>query len=134
MHQLLANRPQSGFPVSIATGLALETLFTPVIEVYDDTRQVNNLADLSTYNLYAFNVATLLRNIISTLKFDELLTVPKKDVYEALLEEVEFLTQFFESNNVPIQFYLNTYTYVKQTYDTTGQPYRDWETDRKSVV
>ena len=120
MHQLLANRPQSGFPVSIATGLALETLFTPVIEVYDDTRQVNNLADLSTYNLYAFNVATLLRNIISTLKFDELLTVPKKDVYEALLEEVEFLTQFFESNNVPIQFYLNTYTYVKQTYEKQG--------------
>lgn len=120
MHQLLADRVKSGFPVSIGTGMALETLFTPIMEVYDDTREVKNLADLSTYNLYVFNVATILRNIISTLKFDELLTVPKKDIYETLLEEVEFLTHFFESNNVPIKFYLNTYTYVKQTYEAQG--------------
>ena len=117
MNEKLTNRAKSGFPVSIGTGLALETLFTAIEPVVDESRKVNNLPDLSVYNLYLFNVSTLLRNLINTVKFADLLTISKKDIYEILLEEIDFLNNFFMTNNVDIRFYLNTYEYVKRTYE-----------------
>lgn len=133
MHPTLANRPTSGFPLSIATSLALETLFTPIQDVYDPSREVHNLTDLSTYSLYLFNVATLLRNIIQSVSYQELATIPRNDVRDALLEEIEFLSQFFESNNVPLTFYLHTYTYVKQTYGQ-GNKLRKSTTDKQLFI
>ena len=116
MHPSLLNRPMSGFPVSIATGLALETLFTPVQEVVDPQREVTNLTDLSTYNLYIFNTSTLLRNILATLPSKELPLISKQDVHAALLEEIEYLTNFFATNDLQVAFYVHSYKYVKDTY------------------
>lgn len=116
MNEHIVNRPFSGFPVSIATGLALETLFTPIQAVVDETRVVENLADLSTYNLYIFNTSTLLRNLVNSLPGKELFLIAKKDIYDALLEEIEFLTNFFASNNLDVKFYTHTYKYVKDNY------------------
>lgn len=130
MHPLLANRVMSGFPVSIGTGMSLETLFTPIQAVYDDSREVNNLTDLSIYSVYIFNVSTLLRNMINTVKFNELVAIPIPDIYEALLEEIEFLTHHFASAQINIKFYVNTYAFVQNAYKD-GDKLRKSTTDKQ---
>lgn len=116
MNQLLVNRTMSGFPVSIGTGLSLETLFKPIQEVYDSSRQVDTLSDLSIYSIYIFNISTLLRNVITSISFKDLVTISNSDIYDVLLEEIEFLTNHFLSNNLNIKFYVNNYKFIKDNY------------------
>lgn len=117
MNKILENRTVSGFPVSIGTSMSLETVFSPVQEVYDAARQFDKLDDINTYSLYLFNVSTLLRNIYNSVKFNELITVSKKEVYETLLEEVDFLTGFFQNASLNIKFYIHNYAYLRNNYN-----------------
>lgn len=130
MHPLLANRTMSGFPVSIGTGLSLETLFTPIQDVYDDSREVKNLPDLGVYSVYIFNISTLLRNLINAINYKDLVTIPIPDIHSALLEEIEFLTNHFTSSQVNLKFYINDYTFVKNTYKD-GDKLRTSTTDKQ---
>lgn len=117
MHKALINRAFSGFPVSIATGMALETLFEPVQPVYDDSREVPKKVNLKDYNNYIFNVSTLLRNLLNSLPSSEILLIPKKDILDTLLDEITFISELFQMENLNINFYINNYQYVKDTYD-----------------
>jgi len=114
----LDDRAQSGFPLSIGTSISLETLFTPVQDVYDDSRVVDNLEDLSTYSLYVFNVSTILRNLINSVPYATIATVSRQVILDTLLSEIEFLTNFFATNNIDISFYINNYNFVHNTYDS----------------
>ncbi|EKD89621.1 MAG: hypothetical protein ACD_33C00026G0001 [uncultured bacterium] len=116
-NNLLNERPMSGFPLSIATSLALETLFNPVIEVFDTTREVPPKAKVSDYSVFIFNINTLLRNIITSVPYIAIREVKFNEVLDILLEEIDFLTNFFNNNNMYIKFYINNYSYVKKTYD-----------------
>ncbi len=116
MNNILSKKSESGFPASMGTSLALETLFTPVQSVYDESRIVPEKPNLAEYTLYVFNVTTLLRNLINSVPYMNIILVPKKDILENLLEEIEFLTNFFSSNSLNIKFYINDYSYVKRVY------------------
>jgi hypothetical protein len=116
MDSILVNRPMSGFPVSIATSLALETLFTPTIAVADESREVPEKVDPSTYDLYLLNVSTILRNLIQSVPWRDLSTVNRKDVADAFLEEIDFLTGFFSAAGLNAKFYWNSYSYPLKTY------------------
>lgn len=120
MNEKLASRSMSGFPVSIGTGMALETLFDPVQAVYDDTRQAPDKVNLNDYTNYIFNVSTLLRNLTSAVPSSDILTISKKDILDALLDEISYLTEFFHSEGLTINFYTNNYAFVKQTYEKEG--------------
>lgn len=109
-------RNVSGFPVSIGTSLALETLFTPIQEVIDPSRKVPDKIKLETYNLYIFNISTILRNLITSLPYKDIVDVPNYLFYETLLEEIEYLTTLFRMKELNISFYVNSYDYVKNTY------------------
>lgn len=117
MNNPLSIRVQSGFPVSIATGLALESIFDPVQDVVDETRQVPNKIEVTEYNNYIFNVSTLLRNITTSVPSGEILTISKKDILDTLLDEIQWLTEFFHAEGLTINFYANNYNFVKSTYD-----------------
>lgn len=106
----------SGFPVSIGTGLALETLFQPTQDVVDEEREVIKLADLSEYTLYVFNLATLLRNIINSLPSRELIRIPKKDILQTLIDEIDFINNYFDSQSIAVKFYVNSYEIAKRNY------------------
>lgn len=120
MNEKLASRTMSGFPVSIGTGLALETIFEPIQSVYDETRVVPDRIDLDTYNNYIFNVSTLLRNIINSVHSGDIFLIPKKDILDVLLDEIAWLTEFFHIEGLTINFYVNNYAFVKLTYDKEG--------------
>lgn len=117
MHPVLSSRPMSGFPVSIGTSLAMESLFTPVIDVFDQSREVPQRVDPTTYDLYMINISTLARNLFQSVPWRDLSTIPKKDVLEALLEEIDFLTGFFQAANLHVKFYWNSYGFALRTYD-----------------
>lgn len=133
MNPILTNRAMSGFPVSIGTGLSLETIFTPIQAVYDDTREIKNLSDVSSYSIYVFNVSTLLRNLLSTISFKDLVSISNKDILDTLLDEIEFLNQFLHSNNTTAKFYINNYQFVKNTYKDTDK-LRKSSTDQQLYI
>lgn len=116
MHELLTNRAMSGFPVSIGTGLALETLFQPTQDVIDESRDVIKMEDLSQYSLYVFNLSTLLRNLISTLPSKELFRIPRKEILATLVDEMDFITNHFDAQSIEVKFYVHTYKFVKDVY------------------
>ena len=116
MKSLLDNRPMSGFPVSVATGMALETLFDPIRDVVDPSRVTPKRVNSSEYTDYIFNMSTILRNLLNSIPFKDLQRVDKKDVLEVFLDEVEFLTHFFGMNSMNVNFYVHTYDFPKKTY------------------
>lgn len=116
MNKLFSERPMSGFNVSIGTGLALEALFTPVIEVVEGDREPPAKIDVKAYDIFYLNAMTVLRNLISTMKTDELVKIPASEFYEVLEEELDFLSNLFEDNGLQSVIYLNTYTFFKKTY------------------
>lgn len=118
VNPILQQRPQSGFPISIATGLALETIFEPTQQVFDDTRIVPNKPDPTLYTDYLFNVSTLARNIITSVSFKDLETCTVKDVVTTLVEEMDYLKTLFQMQDKQLHFYINSYAYVHQTYPT----------------
>ena len=106
---VLITRTTSGFPLSIGTGLSLETIFDPVIPVYDKDREVPPKIKKEDFNLYIFNIKTLIRNIITAVPSNEQLLIKPKELYETLQEEIDYLTDLFISSSLNIAFYVNTY-------------------------
>lgn len=116
VNQILQERPQSGFPVSIATGLALETIFEPTQQVFDETRVVPDRPDPSLYTDYLFNVSTIARNIITSVPYAELAKCSTKDVTHTFLEEIDYLHTLFQMQDKRLHLYVNSYAFARQTY------------------
>lgn len=114
---ILDDRSQSGFPVSIGTGLALETIFEPVQDVVDEDRKVEPRVDTSRYTLYLFNVETLIRNMLSSCTKEDFDRLNVDMVYTTLVEELSYLTDHFINNQLRIEFFYNTYEYYKSRYE-----------------
>ena len=121
MNTVLQNRTYSGFPVSIGTGLSLETIFDPITEVYDKDRIAPSKVNKKSYNLYLFNVSTIIRNILSTVTSKDLISIKEKELLEVTLEEIEWLDYFFSSNDLKVTFYVNKYEYIKKTYNNSNK-------------
>ena len=111
----LENRETSGFPLSIGTGLALETLFEPQEDSLSETA-VEQTVDLTKYSTYAFNVGTLLRNILGSVKGQDAVSIQGKYYLYVLIEEITFLEEFFQEKGLNIAFYINSYTFFKKNY------------------
>lgn len=114
----LVERTMSGFPLSIGTGLALEAIFQPVEESLHETPPTP-LPDRTIYSSYVFNVATIVRNLISVIPYHELITIPTKHLVSVSIDEVSYLESFFTSNDTTPYFYINDYSYFKKTYKDT---------------
>lgn len=106
MQGIIETREMSGFPVSIGTGLALESLFPPVMDVIDQERIVPKIKDLNRYQAVIFNVATLVRNMISSIPSEFVRRYRKDDFLKTLIDEMEFITQFAYSQNTQVGFYI----------------------------
>lgn len=76
-------RTMASFPVSIASGLALESIFEPIIDRYDDKKEIHKIK-LDKYKYHVINVYTIIRNILGAVD-----QVKKKDtlIYSSKLPE-----------------------------------------------
>lgn len=115
---LLQNRAVSGFPVSIGTGLALESIIQPVQESVNETPLDATTVDNNRrkYDLFIFNVNTLFRNILNTFKFQEISGIRPTLLAQLLIEEITFISEFFEAHGMTTGFYVNNYDYFIRTY------------------
>lgn len=109
MHPLLEQRTMSGFPVSIGTGLALETIDTPEIAVYDSSREVPEKVDIGKYDIIFINAALLLRNIFSSIPSAQIFTPSAQDYYECLKSEIEYLIDKFSLEDNELVIYHSQY-------------------------
>lgn len=116
MNPILTDRAKSGFPVSIGTGLALETLLEPEIEVYDDTRELPARVEIKDYNLMVINVSTLLRNLLGAVSREDLSSIKLPEYLDVLKEEIQYLNDLFVFQDLEPYFYIHTYGYVKEHY------------------
>ena len=66
MSMIGQDRATSGFSLSMGTGLAMETLFTPTDAVYDNTRVFDKF-DISQIDVLVVSWYTVVRNLIQSL-------------------------------------------------------------------
>lgn len=136
---IMLQRSQSGFPLSVGTGLALETLMRPTQEVLDPGRSVPSKPDDVSYTNYLFNVSTLARNVITSVPYADLVRCSTADVVDTLLEEMDYLKTLFQMQDMNLSFYINSYSYAKSTYPdklrkaTTQQQLHSFDLTEKCV-
>lgn len=106
---ILNDRQMSGFPVSIGTGLALETLDAPEIEVYDPSREVPPRVDITQYDAIFFNAKTILRNIFGSIPAGSIMSVTPDEYYACLKNEVAYLSDKFSLEDVESYVYDSDY-------------------------
>lgn len=108
----LFDRTVSGFPLSISTGLAFESLFTPRQSVYDPERPVPPKVDISQFNQMWINMDTLFRNMMDAADKNALMNTGYKEAANVLLDEINTIESLLgtEGGNImsPV-FYLCDY-------------------------
>jgi hypothetical protein len=116
---LLLQRTVSGFPLSIGTGLALESILEPVQEVYDPQRVVPEKIKLNKYDAIWFNIDTLVRNIVGSVPTEVQKDVGPGMIYEVLTEEMDLIELLIgnQYNKAPeINFYFSKYSAMKNAH------------------
>ena len=126
MNKILLERTISAFPLSIGTSLPMETLFTGYLPPYDPNRIHPGKVDIMTYEIAYINIATLFRNVVSSIPSKGLLDCNYKDMLNVILSEVDVIASLFanEGNNAcKVIFYTNSYKKVtlQRRKDTTLQ-------------
>lgn len=88
-------RATSGYPISIATSLAFESIFLPRQQPYDLERSVPNKIDLSQYNSFYINIFTLYRNLSNSVKRQVFIETDHVKLAQVLLTEIEVIQSLF---------------------------------------
>lgn len=92
----LASRTVSGFPLSIGTGLAVQTLFPVRQPVYDPDRPAPVPVDVTKYQECWINVHTLFRNIAGAADKEAGRRASPTEYRDALLTEIEVIDSLFQ--------------------------------------
>ena len=108
----IASRAMSSFPVSIGTGLALESIIElkPTIDLYDDTRDIKRVVSLKEYTTAWFNLTTLIRNLSSSVKPELFIKTSALEVAQAIMLEMEIIESIFNIEGTALckpRFYLS---------------------------
>lgn len=115
MSVILADRELSGFPLSIGTGLAFESLFPPRMDVYDPERVIEEKINFTVYNELWVNVETLFRNMLSAAPKEALVESGHIEVANYLIDEMDTILSLCNNEGQgmlkPV-FYIRDYSKV----------------------
>ncbi len=106
------SRTLSSFPLSVGTGLALESLFTPTAERIDAEREIPNQIPINKYDELWVNVYTLYRNIMSAIQPADIPAVSPEDIAAAIASEMEVITGLLRNEGggrTIVRFYVSQY-------------------------
>ena len=108
----LQTRTTSGFPLSIATGMAMETLFTPQQQVYDPGRVAPPRITVSSYQELWVNVLTLIRNAYNACDRALYGSITPHHMVEVITQEMDVITDLLKIEGkdftTPV-FFFNSY-------------------------
>jgi len=98
----IEDRVTSSYPISIATSLALESIFEPRTEPYDKSRVIPQHIDLANYDDVYVNIYTLFRNISISVKREVFSDTSNEKIAMALLTEMDVIDSLFsiEGHNI----------------------------------
>lgn len=143
MENIWFSRTVSSFPLSIGTGLALESLFKPTQPPYDPGREIPPHIPISNYNVFYVNLRTLLRNIYGSVPKEVFMSAKAEDIVMVLEAEISVIQDLMRNeakDAVKPLFYhspfenqsrLQTNQYIKLRTPTTDlQKYSVALTDR----
>lgn len=119
IHEILANRTVSAFPISVGTSLALESIFEASGPSIDPERIIPQKVNITDYAEFWLNISTLYRNILGSLTREDSLRVSPGELAEVLdaeIEIIQFLTSQQSSNFTKPIFYVSNYQGLKETY------------------
>lgn len=112
---ILSNRTVSTFPLSVATSLAFESIFTGPLPPVDPERVPPVQVDIRNYQEIWLNIATLFRNLLGALSREDARRMTERDVVVVLEQEIDTVISILrnEGNNIvkPV-FYVCNYKEV----------------------
>ncbi len=111
----LYDRTVSGFPLSISTGLAFESIFPPRQAVYDPERDIPEHINITEYDQLWINVDTLFRNMIQSSSKEAVMNTGYKETCAVLIDEMSTIESLMFNEGggtcVPV-FYVCDYTHA----------------------
>lgn len=120
MNNPLLSRNISGFTLSVATGLAMESIFTPRQESIDPDRVAPIRIPLRNYHELWVNVLTLVRNAYNACDKQVLGYIRPEHMTECIQQEMELITELLQiegQNTVKPVFFVNDYRAVVSVGD-----------------
>jgi len=124
VNQAIENRTVIPYGLSIGTGLALETMFE-FKERFDPDRKIPDSVKPETFKVHVFNVYTLFRNVINSIKYpNKDMLIKHKDVHTALVNDVYLIKTLYEDKKLNPILYFPNYTklYAKYNKGKKGSP------------
>jgi hypothetical protein len=99
MFDAISSRTTSGFPLSIGTSLAMESVFVPVKPTIDPYRKIPQQINIDDYNQVWINIGTLFRNLYNAVDRNFLGKFDGVDVADALSTEMETIADLVVSSS-----------------------------------
>lgn len=114
---MFVSRTLSHFSLSIGTGLALRPFFSSTGAKYKDGEGETPFTpmDLGETDVFLFNVATLMRNILSAVQFTHFEQFEAQALYLTVEEEIEVIKDLFKNNGTickPVFYYRDYAAYT----------------------
>lgn len=97
MSESLYDRTVSGFPLSISTALAFESLFPPRQEVYDPERAIPQKINITDYRELWINVDTMFRNMIQSASKAAVTETGHKETTSVLIDEIDTIHSLLQN-------------------------------------
>jgi len=110
LKQVVEERIVNKLGISVGTALALEAVFKDMV-VFDNDRLIPDKIDPTKYNTHIFNIYTLFRNVINSIKHsDKDQLVVNRYVKEQLINDMYLIIELYSNVETKLMFYMPDYT------------------------
>lgn len=119
MGDVFKDRTMGSSATSIGTHLALETIFTKKIKLYDEAREFTPV-DINKYDHHVYNLYTIVRNIVNsvtTTKVKEDILLDKNFI-KVLKLELANIAKYYKNCNCKPHLLYPDYTKIYKGYNT----------------
>ena len=117
-NELFKEKETSSFPVAIGTGLALESMFDPVIDPYDPDREIPNKVELKDYKYHIWNIYTIIRNLLHSVdEKDKISLITDKNFTKELNQEIDTLVNLYNNTDLTVVIFIPDYDKVMDSFN-----------------
>lgn len=117
-NEIFKEKETSSFPVAIGTGLALESMFDPVIDPYDPDREIPNKVELKDYKYHIWNIYTIIRNLLHSVdEKDKISLITDKNFTKELNQEIDTLVNLYNNTDLTVVIFIPDYDKVMDSFN-----------------